>query len=63
VIKVHSTPPFGGEIKLSAPSHKILWHVKKIPVEYDRDTSSKYKDISCQVCVSLLELPAATIED
>jgi hypothetical protein len=32
-------------------------------VKYDRDTSSKYKDISCQVCVSLLELPAATIED
>jgi hypothetical protein len=27
-IKIHRTPSFRGEVKLSAPCHKILWHVK-----------------------------------
>jgi hypothetical protein len=28
-IKISSIPSFGGEVKLSAPSHKILRHVKE----------------------------------
>jgi hypothetical protein len=27
--KIHSTLSFGGEVKLSTPCRKILWHVKK----------------------------------
>jgi len=27
-ITIHSTHSFGGEVKLSAPYRKILWHVK-----------------------------------
>jgi hypothetical protein len=38
VIKFHSTPSFGGEVKLEAPCHKILWHVKKV-ASMDRNTS------------------------
>jgi hypothetical protein len=29
-IRIRSTPSLGGEVKLSAPCHKILRHVKKI---------------------------------
>jgi hypothetical protein len=36
VIKVHNTPYSGGKIKLFAPSHKILWHVKDL-CEYERN--------------------------
>jgi hypothetical protein len=28
VIKIHSMPSFGGELKLLFPCRKILWHVK-----------------------------------
>lgn len=28
VIKKHSTPSFGGELKLEAPCQKIPWHVR-----------------------------------
>jgi hypothetical protein len=28
VIKIHSAPSFGGEVKPLAPCHKILWHIK-----------------------------------
>jgi hypothetical protein len=28
-IKIHSTPSFGGEVKLEAPRYKILRHVKR----------------------------------
>jgi hypothetical protein len=27
-IKIRSTPSFRGEVKLSAPCHKVLWYVK-----------------------------------
>jgi hypothetical protein len=36
-IKIHSTISFDGEVKPSAPCHKILWHTKD-PLRYDRDT-------------------------
>jgi hypothetical protein len=36
-IKICSTPSFGGELKLSVPHHKILWHAKN-PYKYERDT-------------------------
>jgi hypothetical protein len=36
VIKVHNTPYFGGKIKVFAPSHMILWHVKDL-CEYERN--------------------------
>jgi hypothetical protein len=29
LIKIHSMPSFRGEVKFSAPCHKILWHVKE----------------------------------
>jgi hypothetical protein len=29
-IKIYSTTSFGGDIKLSVPSHKILWHLKNV---------------------------------
>jgi hypothetical protein len=29
VIKIFSTPSFGGEVKPSAPCRKILWHAKE----------------------------------
>jgi hypothetical protein len=35
VIKICSTPSFGGEIKPLAPYHRILWHVKEL-CEYER---------------------------
>jgi hypothetical protein len=28
-LKICNTPSFGGEVKPSAPCHKILWHVKE----------------------------------
>jgi hypothetical protein len=30
LIKIRSTPSFGGDVKLEAPRHKILRHVKKL---------------------------------
>jgi hypothetical protein len=31
-IKIHSTPSFGWKVKLEAPCHKILRHVKELCV-------------------------------
>jgi hypothetical protein len=36
-IKIYSTTPFGGEVKLSIPPHKILWHGKAL-CENERGT-------------------------
>jgi len=35
VIKIHSTPSFGWEVKLEVPRRKILQHVKD-PLKYQR---------------------------
>jgi hypothetical protein len=39
VIKICSTPFFGGEVKLKAPCHKILRHVKEL---YDNERNMSY---------------------
>jgi hypothetical protein len=36
--QICSTPSFRGEVKTSAPCHKILWNFKE-PSKYERDTS------------------------
>jgi hypothetical protein len=38
MIKIHSTSTARGEVKLEAPCHKILRHVKEL-YEYERNSS------------------------
>jgi hypothetical protein len=45
VMKIHSTPYFGGKIKQSAPCCKILRHVKEL-YDYKREISWKKSIIS-----------------
>jgi hypothetical protein len=61
-IKICSMTSFKGQVKPS--THVVRFYgMLKTPAEYDRDTSfDKFKDISCLLPASLLDVSAATRE-
>jgi hypothetical protein len=61
-IKIRSTPSFGGELVHRLPASRF-YDMVKIPAEYYRDTtSSKFKNLSHKLPVSLLGVTAAIRE-
>jgi hypothetical protein len=61
VIKIHSTPSFGWEVKLEIPCHKILWHVKELLKSHgDVETKCSFPSPTCSRDVSDGKKPAST---